>query len=378
MRRIATLVAKEYATDPVGFARTILVFSALVGICLFFFSLPAMFTGITVGPHETAEYDLLAQGGITEEGIDAARATGADVLPVYGWGGAVSAGGDDTTEFESRIVPNMSRAAEMTELNRRYLIAGSYEAGHAVISKDIADDLGLDVGDTLVYRPALTNTSVEYEVSGIVRPGSHGRRTVVMDDRGTLVSRISENTRGASRAINASTVYGTAYVSCTGTQCRDAREVFDHNRTTVDTKAEQIEKQEASIRQFTESPVVRLAPIAGFALYGLIYLRRSLLRAGTHEPTYGVLRSLGASRRVPIAHILLDNAVVLTLTTALGVVLAGGLYRHAMDIFVPMGPLLELSATAFAANAAVIGAVSAVVVRRHAGKDVVELLEGGT
>jgi predicted lysophospholipase L1 biosynthesis ABC-type transport system permease subunit len=91
-----------------------------------------------------------------------------------------------------------------------------------------------------------------------------------------------------------------------------------------------------------------------------------------------VLRSLGASRRVPIAHILLDNAVVLTLTTALGVVLAGGLYRHAMDIFVPMGPLLELSATAFAANAAVIGAVSAVVVRRHAGKDVVELLEGGT
>jgi len=372
-----TLLLKEYLSDPIGFARTILLFSILVGLCLFFLSLPTMMTEIRVGPHETAEYDLLVQGAIPEGDVARARKTGAEVLPVYQWSGEVSAGGEATTHFDSWIVEDMDAASEMTELNRRYLIEGSYEEGHAVVSKDLADDLGVGVGDTVTYAPAGLDGTGEYEVSGVVRPASYGRRTIVLGETSDLIERISGTTREVPSLDNASTVYGAAYVDCDGNGCGDAREAFDSDLATVTTDAEQIEEQEQAVREFTGSPVVRLAPVAGFLLYGLIYLRRSLLRAGRNESTYGVLRSLGASRRAPIAHILLDNAVVLGLTTVLGILLASRIYEHAMGIFVPIGPLLELSGMAFLANAAVVGVVSAVVVGRYANREVVDLLEAG-
>jgi hypothetical protein len=373
------LVAKEYLSDPAGFLRAILVFSILVGLCLFFLSLPTMFTEIRVGPHETAEYELLVRGGITPDQVERAEATGAEVLPVYQWSGQVSAEEGSVSNFDSWIVEDMDAASEMTELNSRYLIAGSYEEGHAVVSKDLAEDLGVGVGDTVTYRPASLEETVTYEVSGIVRPASYGRRTIVLGDRSGLIDRISATTPEVPNMDNASTIYGAAYVDCSGASgCEDARNVFDSDLATVSTEAEQIEEQKRAVEQFTGSPIVRAAPIAGFVLYGLIYLRRSLLRASRHEPTYGLLRSLGASRRAPIAHILIDNAVVLTLTTVLGVLLASQLYERAMGIFVPLGPLLELSGMAFGANAVVVGIVSAVVVRRYANKDVVEMLEVGT
>jgi hypothetical protein len=372
------LLLKEHRADPVGLARTILVFSVLVGLCLFFLSLPTMFTEIRVGPHETAEYDLLVQGAVPAEAVANAEDTGAGVLPVYQWSGKVTADGRSTTEFESWLVGDMTTAAEMTELNRRYLTAGSYEEGHAVVSKDLADDLGVGVGDTVTYGPAALNETVTYGVSGIVRPASFGRRTIVIGDSSGLTARIASTTREVPSLDNASTVYGAAYVTCGGTAgCADAREAFDTELATVATEAEVIEEQEEAVRQFTGSPVVRFAPVAGFVLYGLIYLRRSLLRAGRHEATYGVLRSLGASRRGPVVHILLDNAIMLAMTTLLGVLVASQIYTHAVDIFVPVGPLLELSAMALGVNAAVVGIVSAVVVRRYANREVVELLEAG-
>jgi len=371
------LVLREYLSDPVGFARSILVFAVLVGLCLFVFSLPAMFAEIRVGPHQTAEYDLLVTGAVPAEGVERASGTGADVLPVYRWGGNLSTNGDDAGRFDTWIVGDMTAAAEMTELNSRYLVEGSYEEGHAVVSKDLADRLGVGVGDTVTYRPAGLDEAVEYEVSGVVRPASYGRRTIVLGDTGGLTARIASTTREVPSLNNASTVYGAAYVDCAdASQCRDAREALASDLASVTTKEEQIEKQRTSVERFTGSPVVRAAPIVGFALYGLIYLRRALLRADRHETTYGVLRSLGASRRAPIAHILLDNAVVLTLTTVLGTLLAAQIYQRAMGIFVPMGPLLELSGTAFGLNAVIIGVVSAVVVYRHANRDVVEMLEG--
>jgi predicted lysophospholipase L1 biosynthesis ABC-type transport system permease subunit len=371
------LLFREYLSDPVGFARTIIVFSILVGLCLFFLSLPTMVTEIRVGPHDTAEYDLHVQGAIPAEQVERAEETGGEVLPVYQWSGDVVAGDKTTSDFESWIVGDMAAAAEMTELNHRYVTAGAYEEGHAVVSKDLADDLGVGVGDTVTYRPARLNGTVEYEVSGIVRPVSFGHRTVVLGDASGLISRISATTPPVPNLDNASTVYGAAYVDCGDSGCADARDVFDSNLTSVATEAERIEEQKQAAQQFTGSPVVRLAPIAGFILYGLIYLRRSLLRAGSNESTYGVLRSMGASRRTPIAHILLDNAVVLVATTAVGVALASQIYTHAMGIYVPTGPLLELGGMALAANAAVVGAVSAVIVRRYANRDIVEMLEVG-
>jgi len=372
----ATLLLKEYLSDPVGFARTIIVFSVLVGLCLFFLSLPAMFTEIKVGPHETAEYDLIVEGAIPAERVERAEQTGAEVLPVYQWGGELSADGGATDGFESRIVTDMDAASRMTELNARYLTAGSYEEGHAVVSKDLAGDLGVGVGDTLTYRPATLNRTVEYEVSGIVRPASYGRRTVVLGDRSGLIDRIAATTPAVPSMDNASTVYGTAYIDCGASGCSDARTALESDGTTVTTKAERIEERERAVEQFTGSPVVRFAPIAGFVLYGLIYLRRALLRVDRHGSTHGVLRALGASRRVPIAHVLLDNAVVFVLTTVLGVVLASRIYTRAMGIYVPTGPLLELAGMAVGANAAVVGVVSAAVVLRHANRDVVEMLEG--
>jgi hypothetical protein len=375
----AKLVLKRYLSDPVGFARTILVFSVVVGLCLFFLSLPTMFTEIRVGPHDTAEYDLLVEGAVSSERIDRAGETESQLLPVYRWGGEVSAGDGPTASFESWIVENMSAASEMTELNNRYLTAGAYKRGHAVVSKDLAKRLNIGVGDNLTYRPAELNETVAYEVSGIVRPGSHGRRTVVLGDTSGLIGRIASTTPAVPGVDNASIVYGAAYVDCAdATACEAVREEFDSDIASVSTKEEQIENQKAAVEGFTGSPIVRLAPIAGFSLYGLIYLRRSLLRAGEHESTYGVLRSLGASRRVPIVHILIDNAVVLAVTTVLGVVLATALYERAVGIFVPVGPLLELAGLAVAANGVVVGVVSAVVVRRYANKEVVEMLGVGT
>lgn len=373
------LILKQYLSDPTGFVRTILVFSILVGLCLFFLSLPTMFAEIRVGPHETAEYDLLVEGAVPSEQVEQADETGSEVLGVYRWGGEVSTGDGTTDSFESWIVEDMAAASEMTELNGRYLTAGSYEEGHAVVSKDLADGLGVGVGDNVTYRPAKLNETVEYEISGVVRPGSHGRRTVVLGDRSGLVDRLASTTPAVPGIDNATTVYGAAYVDCAGAgACEAVRDVFESDITTVFTKDEQIEKQEAAVEQFTGSPVVRLAPVAGFVLYGLIYLRRSLLRADRHESTYGVLRSMGASRRAPIVHILIDNAVVLAVTTALGVVLATALYEHAVGIFVPVGPLLELTGLAVAANGAVVAVVSAVVVRRHVGTEIVDMLGAGT
>jgi hypothetical protein len=374
----AKLVLKQYLSDPTGFIRTILVFSVLVGLCLFFLSLPTMFAEIRVGPHDAAEYDLLVEGAVPSERIERAGETGSEVLAVYRWGGAVSAGDGSTDNFESWIVEDMAAASEMTELNDRYLTEGSYEEGHAVVSKDLADSLGVGVGDSVTYRPAKLNETVEYEVSGIVRPGSHGRRTIVLGDTSGLIGRIASTTPAVPSMDNASTVYGAAYVDCADAgACETVRDVFDSEVTTVFTKDEQIEKQEKAVEQFTGSPVVRLAPIAGFVLYGLIYLRRSLLRAEGHESTYGVLRSLGASRRAPIRHVLIDNAVVLAVTTALGVGLTVALYEHAVGIFVPVGPLLELAGLAVAANGTVVGVVSAVVVGRYASKEIVEMLGVG-
>lgn len=376
---IGKLVLKQYLSDPTGFVRTILVFSVLVGLCLFFLSLPTMFTEIRVGPHDTAEYDLLVEGGISSDQIERAGETESELLPVYQWGGEVSTGDGTTASFESWIVKDMTAASEMTELNDQYLTDGAYEDGHAVVSRDLAESLGVGVGDSVTYQPAKLNETIEYEVSGIVRPGSHGRRTIVLGDTSGLVERIAATTPALPSLDNASIVYGAAYVDCAdATACEAVRDVLDSEVTSVSTKDEQIEKQKESIEQFTGSPIVRIAPIAGFLLYGLIYLRRSLLRADGHESTYGVLRSLGASRRAPIVHILLDNAVVLALTTALGVVLATALYEHAVGIFVPVGPLLELTGLAVAANGAVVCVVSAVVVRRYASKEVIEMLGAGT
>lgn len=373
------LVLKQYLSDPTGFVRTILVFSVLVGLCLFFLSLPTMFAEIRVGPHDAAEYDLLVEGGVSSDQIKRAGETGSEVLAVYRWGGTVSTGEGTTDSFESWIVKDMAAASEMTELNDRYLTEGTYREGHAVVSRDLADSLGIGVGDSVTYRPAKLNETVEYEVSGIVRPGSHGRRTVVLGDDSGLIGRIASTTPAVPTMNNASTVYGAAYVDCADADaCGAVRDVFDTETTTVFTKAEQIERQEEAVEQFTGSPVVRLAPIAGFVLYGLIYLRRSLLRAEDHESTYGVLRSLGASRRAPIVHILIDNAVVLAVTTVLGVGLATALYEYAVGIFVPIGPLLELAGLAVAANGAVVGVVSAVVVRRYANREIVEMLGAGT
>jgi hypothetical protein len=373
------LVLKQYLSDPTGFVRTILVFSVLVGLCLFFLSLPTMFAEIRVGPHDAAEYDLLVEGAVPSDRVDRADETGSEVLAVYRWGGEVSTEDGRTDSFESWIVEDMAAASRMTELNDRYLTDGSYEEEHAVVSKDLADSLGVGVGDSVTYRPAKLNETVEYEVSGIVRPGSHGRRTVVLGDDSGLIGRIASTTPAVPTLGNASTVYGAAYVECADAgACEAVREVFDSETTTAFTKAEQIERQEEAVEQFTGSPVVRLAPIAGFVLYGLIYLRRSLLRAERHESTYGVLRSLGASRRAPIVHILIDNAVVLAVTTVFGVVLATALYEHAVGIFVPVGPLLELAGLAVAANGAVVAVVSAVVVRRYAGREIVDMLGAGT
>ena len=369
------LVLKQYLSDPTGFVRTILVFSVLVGLCLFFLSLPTMFTEIRVGPHDAAEYDLLVEGGIPSERIERASETESELLPVYQWGGELSTGDGTTASFESWIVEDMAAASEMTELNDKYLTDGSYEEGNAVVSRDLAESLGAGVGDTVTYRPAKLNETVEYEVSGIVRPGSHGRRTTILGDTSGLIGRIASTTPTVPGLGNASTVYGAAYVDCADADaCEAVRDVFDSEVTSVSTKEEQIRKQEEAVEQFTGSPIVRIAPIAGFILYGLIYLRRSLLRADGHESVYGVLRSLGASRRAPIVHILIDNAVVLALTTVLGVVLSTALYEHAVGIFVPVGPLLELAGLAVAANGAVVGVVSAVVVRRYANKEVVEML----
>ncbi|MFB6228543.1 MAG: hypothetical protein ABEH88_08280 [Halobacteriales archaeon] len=372
------LVLKQYLSNPTGFVRTILVFSVLVGLCLFFLSLPTMFTEIRVGPHDAAEYDLLVEGGITSERIERAGETESELLPVYQWGGDVSTGDGATASFESWIVEDMAAASEMTELNDRYLTEGAYEDGHAVVSRDLAESLGVGVGDRVTYHPAKLNETVEYEVSGIVRPGSHGRRTIVLGDTSGLIGRIASTTPAVAGLDNASTVYGAAYVDCADADtCEAVRDVFDSEATSVSTKEEQIKRQKEAVEQFTGSPVVRIAPIAGFLLYGLIYLRRSFLRADGHESTYGVLRSLGASRRAPIVHVLIDNAVVLALTTILGVVLATALYEHAVGIFVPVGPLLELTGLAVAANGAVVGVVSAVVVRRYANKEVVEMLGAG-
>ena len=369
------LVLKQYLSDPTGFVRTILVFSVLVGLCLFFLSLPTMFTEIRVGPHDAAEYDLLVEGGIPSERIERASETESELLPVYQWGGELSTGDGTTASFESWIVEDMAAASEMTELNDKYLTDGSYEEGHAVVSRDLAESLGAGVGDTVTYRPAKLNETGEYEVSGIVRPGSHGRRTTILGDTSGLIGRIASTTPAVPGLGNASTVYGAAYVDCADADaCEAVRDVFDSEVTSVSTKEEQIRKQEEAVEQFTGSPIVRIAPIAGFILYGLIYLRRSLLRADGHESVYGVLRSLGASRRAPIVHILIDNAVVLALTTVLGVVLSTALYEHAVGIFVPVGPLLELAGLAVATNGAVVGVVSAVVVRRYANKEVVEML----
>ncbi len=373
------LVVKRYLSNLTGFVRTILVFSVLVGLCLFFLSLPTMFTEIRVGPHDAAEYDLLIKGGVSSEQIERANRADIKLLPVYRWGGELSTGDGTTGSFESWIVENMTTASRMTELNSRYLTDGGYEEGHAVVSRDLAESLGAGVGDSVSYQPAKLNETVEYEVSGIVRPGSHGRRTIVMSNASGLIGRIASTTPAVADLDNASTVYGAAYVDCADADaCETVRDVFDSEVTSVSTKSEQIKQQEAAVERFTGSPIVRIAPIAGFILYGLIYLRRSLLRADEHESTYGVLRSMGASRRVPIVHILIDNAVVLAVTTTLGVVLATALYEHAVGIFVPVGPLLELTGLAVAANGVVVGVVSAVVVRRYANKEIVEMLGVGT
>ena len=291
----------------------------------------------------------VASGSVQE---DQAKMIGADGDPIDTGGAPALGFGIDPAEEYSRFNP----------LN---VVEGRWPsgAGETVIDEGVANDEGLELGDTIGV--AAIGPAEQFEIVGIARFGdvsSLGSATFAVFDVDTAQQLFDKE--GQLDAVQAAAENGVSPEELSQRLAAEFGSDF-----TVRTGAEQASEDSGEIATFTRIIRYFLLSFAGIALFvgGFVIFNTLSITVAQRTREFATLRTIGASRRQILQSVVVEALVIGFTASVIGLFAGLGLAVGLTELFAALNLDLPQTQTVFATRTIVVSLLVGTLVTLAAG-----------
>ena len=350
MRLAVSLLVNEYRRSWWLDARQQLLIISVLAFLGWLWLLPDAHTWFRETPYRFAEYDfwLNTPGALhTDIAWWKERPEVAEAVGVSAIGGGEISSPRGRARATALLTPSIAEAGSLLPINESLLSEGAFVTHGAILSRRLADRLGVGVGDWVEL--SLEDVRIGWRVVGIVYATARGQEMLaelgpdeavqlsqVLRD-GIIMSQVYVRLHDGILDAETAQALATAFA-------RDHAERVSTPMPPV-LRQQELDNQRQFAAAFTEQSTYHLIRWAAAVAYLLLAIRDSLARFARHRRLYDTLQALGASRGGVLFHYLLESSSLLVVSVIVAIVLASFGYERILNFYLPQSLVWVLALT---------------------------------
>jgi hypothetical protein len=378
------LIAREFKANLVKFGRQYVLLALILSVVIMFFSAPSAYRFLRTGQFETAEYDIVIRGPLTDADLLKLKRFEAveEIVGASVWvTDLVNPRSGKSAPGRVYFVTDMEIASRLLPSNRHLLMKGTFEKKGAVLSAKVANALGVGIGDTvgIAWRSynlkAVEKYTVRYKVTGILYPTADPNEVIVdMQNASQTLARVKDLLNPGQPSPRYDAAFLKLDKSRPGSEASVAGILSkEQGSLAFGKRNDQLRAEKAEAARLQRSQYWFME-IGALFLYALLFVWYALASINQRKKLYAIICACGASLRLIYTHFLVDILGLFLAVTAASIYLSNAYFRYFLSFYVPPAVAREIFVLVLLINAGVGMVILIFSLRKLAKLPLAELL----
>lgn len=336
------------------YLKQVLIMSLIFSIVAILNIIPESYKYLREVPVEKAQYDYLINGMLYDDQYEALKSNPdiETVVATSEWDGMRITNNHNGKQVINNIffINNINNAGQLLPSSNYFIKEGKYSENTAVITARLADDLNLKIGDAITIDWStfhLPGYATQYLISGILYETSSGE-CIEAD-----INPAKESIQSVVKILypySHTADYSQFYVKMNAPNS-DKRIIsnFLNDKQTLFSRSDILAIERAQVDGLS---TVQLGyeQKGILILYLLVFIGYSLMKMRNQKLFYKILSMIGAPNILSYYHIILENALIITMVACVSVFLAYKYFQLFLSIYFPMAVFSSLIKFTLLAN----------------------------